>query len=116
MTLLNKATILLTILAISSTSSVSGFSVDISRRQALQAAAAGLATAVAPSLASILPAYAVVDEETPRVTTRMGGLLVRALYVGSIFILCMTKIVPFSQVVCLSSSLFTYYLLFGLCT
>jgi photosystem II oxygen-evolving enhancer protein 2 len=76
MTLLNKATILLTILVASSTtSSVSGFSVDISRRQAIQAVAGGLATVVAPSLVSILPANAVVDEETPRVTSRMGGNL-----------------------------------------
>jgi hypothetical protein len=83
MTLLNKATILLTILVVSSTSSVSGFSVDISRRQAIQAVAGGLATAVAPSLVSILPANAVVDEETPRVTSRMGGNLVRYTWLGS---------------------------------
>jgi hypothetical protein len=56
---------------------VSGFSVD--RRQAIvQAAAGGFATAVAPGLVNILPANAVVDEETPRVVTRMGGLLVRS--------------------------------------
>lgn len=34
-----------------------------------------MATAVVPSLVSLLPANAVVDEETPRVVTRMGGLL-----------------------------------------
>ena len=57
-------------------SGVSGFSVETSRRQAIQAAVGGIATAVAPSLISVLPANAVVDEETPRIVTRMGGLLV----------------------------------------
>ena len=59
---------------------VSGFSVgEISRREAFQAAVGGLATIVAPSLIATLPVNAVVDEETPRSTTRMGGLLVRFL-------------------------------------
>lgn len=53
-----------------------GFSVETSRRQAIQAAMGGIATAVAPSLISVLPANAVIDEETPRIVTRMGGLLV----------------------------------------
>jgi hypothetical protein len=57
-------------------SGASGFSMETSRRQAIQAAMGGIATAVAPSLISILPANAVVDEETPRSVTRMGGLLV----------------------------------------
>ena len=60
----------------------SGFSVGdnshLSRREAFQAAIGGMATVVAPTLiAGSMPAYAVVDEETPRITTRMGGLLVR---------------------------------------
>lgn len=50
------------------------FSVDhLSRRQAIQAAIVG---AVGPGLVSVFPANAVVEEETPRVVTRMGGLLV----------------------------------------
>jgi hypothetical protein len=71
MSILSKATILLAFL-----SGASGFSVDVSRRQAIQAAFGGVVTAVVPSLLSILPANAVVDEETPRIVTRMGGLLV----------------------------------------
>jgi hypothetical protein len=58
-------------------SAASGFSMETSRRQAIQAAIGGIATAIAPSLVSVLPANAVVDEETPRVITRQGGLLVR---------------------------------------
>ena len=54
----------------------SGFSVDLSRREAIQAAIAGAATVIIPGV-SVFPANAVVDEETPRVVTRMGGLLVR---------------------------------------
>lgn len=57
-------------------SAASGFSVETSRRQAIQAAIGGVATAVAPSLISVLPANAVVSEETPRTITRMGGFLV----------------------------------------
>ena len=50
---------------------VKGFA--FSRRQAFE----GIATAViTPNLVSILPANAAVDEETPRVVSRMGGLLV----------------------------------------
>lgn len=56
---------------------VSAFSAEFSRRQSLQAVIGGVATAVAPSIIPVLPANAVVDEETPRVVTRMGGLLVR---------------------------------------
>lgn len=55
-------------------SGASGFSVDLSRRQALQAAIAGASTVIIPGV-SIFPANAVVDEETPRLVTRMGGLL-----------------------------------------
>merc|ERR1719276_396553 len=54
---------------------VSAFSVEQSRRQACQAIAGGMATVIAPSVISVLPANAVVDEETPRIVTRMGGLL-----------------------------------------
>ena len=60
--------------------SASGFSMEVSRRNAIQAVVGGAATAVLPT---ILPANAVVDEETPRVITRMGGLLVRKRYFGS---------------------------------
>ena len=66
-----KATILCSVL-----SGAAGFSVETSRREAIQAAMGGIATAVAPSLIAVLPANAVVDEETPRIITRMGGLLV----------------------------------------
>ncbi len=75
MGLLNKATILFAVLG-----STTGFSVDLSRRQAIQAAFAGAATAIAPSLVSVLPAYAMPDEETPRVVTRMGGNLVCSMW------------------------------------
>ena len=74
MTLLNKSAIALALLALGNT--VNGFSVDLSRRQAIQAAVAGVATAVVPA---VLPSNAVVDEETPRIVTRMGGLLVSCL-------------------------------------
>jgi hypothetical protein len=67
---------------------------------------------VAPSLLSILPANAVVDEETPRVTTRMGGLLVRAILRLYLHIMNEEDSFILSSCVCLSSSLFTYYLLF----
>ena len=50
----------------------SAFSVDINRRNAIQAAVAGVSSAVIPA---ILPANAEVSEETPRTITRMGGLL-----------------------------------------
>jgi presenilin-like A22 family membrane protease len=69
-----KTLLLLFVLA-----STSAFSIDMSRRQAIQAAIGGVATVALPS---ILPANAVVSEETPRVVTRMGGLLVR-LIVGA---------------------------------
>lgn len=69
----------LAIILTASLAVVSGFSVD--RRQAItHAAAGGFATVVAPALLNILPAVAVVDEETPRVVTRMGGLLVRSCF------------------------------------
>jgi hypothetical protein len=55
----------------------SAFSGEFSRRESLQALVGGVATAVMPSVIPVLPANAVVDEETPRVVTRMGGLLVR---------------------------------------
>lgn len=56
-------------------SGVGAFSPELSRRQSFEAVVGGMATAVVPSLVSLLPANAVVDEETPRVVTRMGGLL-----------------------------------------
>lgn len=56
--------------------SASAFSVEKSRRQAIQAIGGGVATAIAPGVIAVLPANAVVSEETPRVVTRMGGLLV----------------------------------------
>ncbi|CAJ1931103.1 unnamed protein product [Cylindrotheca closterium] len=55
--------------------SASAFSVEQSRRQAIQAVVGGMASVIAPSVISVLPANAVVSEETPRVVTRMGGLL-----------------------------------------
>jgi photosystem II oxygen-evolving enhancer protein 2 len=63
-------------LALASLNGISGFSVDMSRRQAIQAGVAAM-TVAAPSLmtGNVFPANAVVDEETPRVVTRMGGLL-----------------------------------------
>lgn len=56
-------------------SGVHGFSPEVSRRQTFQALVGGVATAVVPSVLPLLPANAVVDEETPRIVTRMGGLL-----------------------------------------
>ncbi|GKY95823.1 hypothetical protein MPSEU_000542900 [Mayamaea pseudoterrestris] len=46
---------------------------QLSRRQAIRAAATVAATATV--LISSQPAFAVVEEETPRIVTRMGGLL-----------------------------------------
>ena len=66
----------ITLLALSAPNA-SAFSVDLSRRRAIQAAAAGVASAVVPGIVSTKPANAEVSEETPRVVTRMGGLLVR---------------------------------------
>lgn len=59
----------------------------VSRRQSLHALVGGVVTAtgLAPvlmngmSIQPIQPANAVVSDETPRVVTRMGGLLVRLL-------------------------------------
>jgi photosystem II oxygen-evolving enhancer protein 2 len=56
-------------------SGAGAFSPEMSRRQSMQAAIGGVATAVVPSILPLLPANAVIDEETPRVVTRMGGLL-----------------------------------------
>lgn len=56
-------------------SGASAFSPELSRRQSFEAVVGGMATAVVPSLVALLPANAVVDEETPRIVTRMGGLL-----------------------------------------
>lgn len=57
-------------------SRVSAFSgVEMSRRQNMQALVGGVVTAVVPVVVPVLPARAVIDEETPRVVTRMGGLL-----------------------------------------
>lgn len=42
----------------------SAFSIELSRRESLQALIGGVATAVAPSVVSIFPAYAEGDEET----------------------------------------------------
>lgn len=53
----------------------SAFSVDISRREAIQAAVASVATVVTTGFVA-LPANAIPSEETPRTITRMGGLLV----------------------------------------
>lgn len=46
---------------------------EISRRESIQALVGGIATTA--SVLPLLPANAVVDEETPRIVTRMGGLL-----------------------------------------
>jgi hypothetical protein len=62
------------------TCGISGFSVQVSRRQAMQAAIGGVMTVAAPSLVSVFPANAVPDEETPRIVTRQGGLLVRSRF------------------------------------
>jgi hypothetical protein len=67
--------------------SVSGFSGQLSRRQSLHAVVGGIATAALPSVVPLLPANAVVSEETPRVVTRMGGLLVGILF--SCYFLCL---------------------------
>ena len=56
-------------------SGASAFSPELSRRQSFEAVVGGMATAVVPSLVALFPANAVVDEETPRIVTRMGGLL-----------------------------------------
>mmetsp|Transcript_12532 Transcript_12532/g.23415 ORF Transcript_12532/g.23415 Transcript_12532/m.23415 type:complete len:222 (+) Transcript_12532:186-851(+) len=68
-------TVLAAVCAVLDIGGVAGFSGELSRRQSLQAFFGGVATAVAPSVIPVLPANAVVDEETPRVVTRMGGLL-----------------------------------------
>jgi hypothetical protein len=83
------------------------FSIEqLSRRESLQALIGGVATAIVPSVVSILPALAeegdeevaaaevavapkvvyhsTLDEETPRSVTRMGGLLVGLLSSHSI--------------------------------
>lgn len=70
MGIFNVATALLAL-----TSGISGFSVEVSRRQAIQAAIGGVMTVAAPSLVSVFPANAIPDEETPRISTRQGGLL-----------------------------------------
>ena len=49
---------------------------NLSRRQALQSAFAGTAAVVTATSGSVLPANAIPSEETPRIVTRMGGLLV----------------------------------------
>lgn len=48
---------------------------ELSRRESLQKAAFGIAGGL--SLLQSTPAFAVVSEETPKITTRMGGLLER---------------------------------------
>ena len=64
-----------TFLSLAVLSGASAFSVDLSRREIFQAAMAG--AVVAPmALIPVDPARAAVEEETPRVVTRMGGLLV----------------------------------------
>jgi hypothetical protein len=62
--------------------SVKAFSEGVSRRQSLQAIIGGVATAVTPAIIPVLPSSALVDEETPRIVTRMGGLLVRCMIGG----------------------------------
>lgn len=56
-------------------SGAGAFSPQVSRRESFQALVGGVATAVLPCVFPLLPANAVVDEETPRIVTRMGGLL-----------------------------------------
>lgn len=56
-------------------SGAGAFSPEVSRRDSFQALVGGVATAVLPGVLPLLPANAVVDEETPRIVTRMGGLL-----------------------------------------
>ena len=74
-----KTSLLVAIAAIASTVQESAAwqsSPQLSRRNALQKAATAAATgAAAVVLPNNLPALAVVEEETPRITTRMGGNL-----------------------------------------
>lgn len=65
-----RLTTFVTVLMIST--GVSAFGVGVNRRQALESAAAA---ASAAAFVVAAPALAVVTDETPRVTTRMGGLL-----------------------------------------
>ena len=81
MTMNHKSTATKVLLVVVLATVVSGFSV-LDRRQAIQKAlvggvAASTAALLPGGVGGILPANAVVDEETPRTTTRMGGLLVR---------------------------------------
>lgn len=62
-------TTLVAMLIISS-SGVSAFGIGVNRRHALESAAASASMFIVAA-----PALAVVTDETPRVTTRMGGLL-----------------------------------------
>jgi len=48
-------------------SGAGAFSPEMSRRQSVEAVIGGVATAVIPSVVSLLPAYADIDEETPAV-------------------------------------------------
>jgi hypothetical protein len=71
----------LTVISLTATTT-NGFSVgDVSRREMLQKAVIGGVAVAAPAAFQVLPANAVVDEETPRVVTRMGGLLVSSNFV-----------------------------------
>lgn len=79
MTMNHKSTATKVLLVVALATVVSGFSV-LDRRQAIQKAlvggvAASTAALLPGGVGGILPANAVVDEETPRTTTRMGGLL-----------------------------------------
>ena len=63
-----RLTTFITVLIIST--GVSAFGVGFNRRQALESAAASATVFIVAA-----PVLAVVSDETPRVTTRMGGLL-----------------------------------------
>ena len=73
-----KATITFLAAAILVGENVSAFSSELNRRQSLQALVGGVASAavVAPTVVVPEIANALPSDETPRVVTRMGGLLV----------------------------------------
>lgn len=71
-----RVTLLLTLLSSASAFGVVGSGTNVNRRQALveSATAAATATVIAVTTAAT-PAFAAPTDETPRLTTRMGGLL-----------------------------------------